>query len=128
MVKMFYEMDEIIEMISALPDDEEKLEFILTLGAKLPSIPNGKTGDIINGCSSKLEISRENIDGKMHYAANADSRLVGGLAYLMLSQAEGKTTDEISKIDFYGNVSKLELPIGFSRVSGLKSMETFLKN
>ncbi|MCL2629121.1 MAG: SufE family protein [Alphaproteobacteria bacterium] len=120
---MMDKFEDIAATVKSIPDDEERLEYILELGSRLPGIPGVKTGVEIKGCSSRLEILKE---GGEYYAAS-DSRMVGGLAYLFLSLASGKTDKEIEATDFMGEVSKLGLPIGYNRVTGLKALEKFLK-
>ncbi|MDR0319446.1 MAG: SufE family protein [Rickettsiales bacterium] len=115
--------EDIERTMESLPGDEDRLEYLLELGGKLPPIPAGGKGDEIRGCSSRLEILRRGSD----FFAAADSRMVAGLAYIALSIAGGKTPEEIRNTDFMAKISSLNLPIGQSRVVGLKSMEAFIK-
>lgn len=121
--------DDIKETLMVLPDDEDRLEYVMELGAGLPAIPAGKTGEEIKGCSSRLLVLREfDVAGRAVFYASADSRMVGGLAHILLSAASGKTQSEINATDFVAALSGFGLPIGASRVMGLKSLEKFLKN
>ncbi|MDR0448852.1 MAG: SufE family protein [Rickettsiales bacterium] len=117
------DFNDIAALMASLPGDEERLEYLMELGGKLPKIPAGEAGAEIKGCASKVEILKKGAD---FYAA-ADSKMVAGLVYLILSLASGKTDEEIRAADFLGKISQLGLPIGQSRVIGLKAMEKFLK-
>lgn len=102
----------------------EKLEMVMDLGKSLEPVPNGATCNEILGCASFVQICEQ--DGRFYGVA--DSAMVRGIVAIILSLVDGKTVDEIKKLDLLGEFNSLNLNFGASRLNGIQSMISFFKN
>lgn len=80
--------------------------------------------NLLRGCETSAWLAHE-VCGEIHrFAFDSDSRVINGLVGLLLSQANAKTTHEISALDF----PKLLADVGLdkhltpSRNNGLKAI------
>lgn len=85
---MSYEerIEALLDDMSIFEDWTEKYEFIISLGRKLPKMPDKyrKPGNLIKGCQSKVWVGTELIDGKMRIYADSDSLITKGLIALFI--------------------------------------------
>ena len=107
-----------------LENPADKLDAVMDFGMQLQSVPAGASCHEIMGCSSHVEICRV---GNNFYGV-ADSGLVRGIVAILIAMVDGKTPDEIKKMDLLGEFSSLNLSLGAGRLSGLNSMISFLQN
>ncbi len=115
---------EMKNLLSMVPDPVEKLEMVMDFGKQMPVVPKSANCYEILGCASHAEIC---IDGN-HFYGNADSELVRGIVAIITAMVDGKTPDEIKKIDLESEFSSLNINLGTSRLGGVNSMIRFLKN
>ena len=121
-IKMNYpEMKKILNMI---PDDTGKLEIIMDFGATMPPIPDGAACTEIAGCASWVQICRMG----NHFYGAADSALVRGIVAIITAMVDGKSPDEIRKMNLLAEFSSLGLRLGTGRLGGVNSMISFLQN
>lgn len=116
--------DEIKNTLSQLPDPVMRLEFVMDLGRTLIDAPGAAQCTEISGCTSRVEICR---DGNRFYA-RADAAMVRGLVAILIAMVDGRTPDQIRKMDLAGEFAALNLNLGSGRVSGVDSMIRFLQN
>ena len=116
--------DEIKNILSAISDPATKLEMVMDFGARLDMVPGGAKCTEITGCASRVEICR---DGNRFYG-RADSALVRGIVAIMIAMVDGKTPDEIKKMDLGQMFSSLDINLGAGRLNGVNSMIRFLHN
>ena len=116
--------DEIKNLLSSVDDPALRLEMVMDLGAQLPAVPDDAACEEIKGCASRVEICRV---GNRFYA-NADSAIVRGIVAILISIVDGKTPDEIKKMDLHSMFSALHLNLGAGRLNGINSMILFLQN
>lgn len=109
--------NEIKSLINETIDPVLKLELVMDFGNNLLPIPDGKIGTEIKGCSSKVFIYQDP-DKKLY--ANADSKLVSGIVYILLTMKQ----ENIGFDEF----AKLNLNLGSSRLTGTASMIAYLSN
>jgi cysteine desulfuration protein SufE len=114
---------EIKKILGSLADPVERLEFVMDLGAQIPLIPENRTATEISGCASRVEVYD---DGDGNYYGNADSALVRGVLAVLLSMAQGKTRDEIRKMDLTGEFKGLNLGLGAGRMNGVAGIINYL--
>ena len=122
LVKMKFE--QIKKTLDSIIDPVEKLEFVMDLGKELSPVPAGAVCSEILGCTSFVQICRE----KNNFYGVADSAIVRGILYIILSIVDGKTPDEIRQIDLEKMFKGLKINIGAARLNGVNSMIRFLKN
>ena len=116
--------DEIKNILSAIDNPVARLEMVMDIGANLPVVPADAVCSEIRGCTSRVEICRV---GNNFYA-RADSAIVRGIVAILISMVDGKTPDEIRKLDLSAMFSSLNLNLGAGRLNGVNSMILFLKN
>lgn len=115
---------EMKRLLSICDDAEQKLELIMDFGSQLESVPDGAACSEIVGCASFVEICRL---GNRFYG-RADSALVRGILAILLAMVDGKSPQEIKKIDIAQEFAELNLVLGAGRLNGVNSMIRFLQN
>lgn len=79
---------------------------------------------LLKGCETSAWLAHDVEHNRHRFAFDSDSRVIKGLAVLLLAQAEGKTTQEIQTINF----AQLLIDVGLekhltpSRNNGLKAI------
>ena len=116
--------DEIKNALSLVEDPVSKLEMVMDFGKHLPDVPKDANCTEILGCSSFVQICEKN--GRFY--GNADSIMVRGIVAIFLALVDGKSVDEIRKIDLMAEFNSLNLNFGASRLNGIQSMVRFFKN
>ena len=95
--------DAIIEEFSMFDDWLDKYDYLISLADSLPVIDASKRTDkyIIEGCQSRVWVSAELADGKMHYTADSDAIITKGIIALLIRVMNGRTAAEAAAIDLY---------------------------
>lgn len=123
--------DEIIEAFSWFENWEEKYEYIIELGKKLPELDEKykKEENIIKGCQSTVWLVADYHDGKVFYQADSDAIIVKGLVSMLISVLSEHTPDEIlnSKLDFIREIGMMS-HLAQTRSNGLVAMIKQIKN
>lgn len=121
---------EIIEEFELLDNWEQKYEYIIDLGKKLPALPeNEKTEDrIIKGCQSRVWLKSELKDGKIHYTADSDAIIVRGLLSLLLRVYNQQDPKEIvsAEPEFIDKIG-MSQHLAQTRSNGLRAMVKQMK-
>lgn len=116
---------EIVEEFSLFDTWEEKYEYLIDLGKKLPPIdPLFKTEENkIKGCQSQVWMHSEYRDGHVFFQADSDAMIVKGLAGMLVRVFSGQKPADIvdapvTFIDDIGMTSHLAQ----TRSNGLRAM------
>lgn len=116
---------EIVEEFSLFDTWEEKYEYLIDLGKKLPAIdPLYKTEENkIKGCQSQVWMHSEYRDGHVFFQADSDAMIVKGLAGMLVRVFSGQKPADIvdapvTFIDDIGMTSHLAQ----TRSNGLRAM------
>jgi cysteine desulfuration protein SufE len=90
-------LQDFLDELTAIPEANEKLKFLLQLGDDLPSFPDAeKTAENkISGCASNAYIVAECQDGKMTFRGDADAQIPKGILALLILGTEGMSPQEI---------------------------------
>lgn len=112
------------KILNTIDDAATKLEMVMDFGAHMDPVPDGATCSEIVGCTSQVEICAYN--GRLY--GRADSAIVRGIVAILLAMVDGKTNQEIKKMDLWSEFSSLKLQLGTGRVGGVNSMIRFLQN
>lgn len=115
---------EMKRILSMTDDAAEKLEIVMDFGAHMPPVPDSAVCNDIVGCASWVQICR---DGNRFYG-RADSALVRGIVAIITAMVDGKTPDEIKKMNLGDEFAGLQLNLGTGRLGGVNSMISFLQN
>ena len=99
-------IEELLDDMSVFEDWTEKYEFIISLGRKLPPMPEvyRKQSNLIKGCQSRVWVGTEVFMGRMVIHADSDSLITKGLIALFIRLLSGLTPAEIMAAD----LSKLD--------------------
>ena len=105
-------------------DAATRLEILMDIGRELSPVPAGADCTEITGCASFVQICRA---GDNFYGA-ADSAIVRGIVAIFISIVDGKTPNEIKKLDLEKMFADLKINVGAARLNGVNSMIRFFKN
>ncbi len=122
--------NEIIDTFELFDDWEEKYEYIIDLGKKLPGLDEKyKTDDnIIKGCQSVVWLQAGLLEGKVIFEADSQAIIVKGLVSMLLKVLSGHTPDEILNADLYFiEKTGLSSHLAQTRSNGLAAMVRQMK-
>ncbi len=122
--------NDLIETFGLFDDWEEKYEYIIDLGKKLPGLAEAhKTEDnIIKGCQSVVWLHAHLQDGKVVFEADSQAIIVKGLVSMLLQVLSGHTPEEILNADLYFiEKTGLSSHLAQTRSNGLASMVKQMK-
>jgi len=122
--------DDLVETFALFDDWEEKYEYIIDLGKKLPGLDEKyKTEDnIIKGCQSVVWLHAGLRDGKVIFEADSQAIIVKGLVSMLLQVLSGHTPEEILEADLYFiEKTGLSSHLAQTRSNGLASMVKQMK-
>ncbi len=96
-------IEALLDDMSIFEDWTEKYEFIISLGRKLPALPDKyrKNANLIKGCQSRVWVGTEMMDGKMQIMADSDSLITKGLIALFIRLLSGLTPAEIQAANLH---------------------------
>src|SRR5882757_1955265 len=96
--------NEIVEEFGLFDSWDDKYEYIIDLGKKLPPLdPKYKTDENrVRGCQSSVWLVADYKDGKLFFQADSDAVIVKGLISMLIRVLNKRTPDEImeAKMDF----------------------------
>ncbi|MFM9007005.1 MAG: SufE family protein [Bacteroidota bacterium] len=121
---------EIIDDFALFDTWEEKYQYIIELGQKLPVFnPALKTDDYrIKGCQSSVWLDADYSDGRVVFSADSDSTFVKGEIALLMKVLSGRTPREIldAKLEFIDAIG-LRQHMAVTRANGLNAMVKQMK-
>ena len=122
---------EIIDEFSLFDSWDEKYEYIIDLGKKLPVLDEKYKRDEnkVRGCQSTVYLVADYRDGRIFFKADSDAVIVKGLISMLIRVLSGHTPDEISetKLDFIREIGMMS-HLAQTRSNGLLSMIKQMKN
>src|SRR6476469_1303534 len=122
---------EIKEEFSLFDSWDDKYEYIIDLGKKLPPLDDKYKIDEnrVRGCQSTVWLVADHKNGKIFYKAESDAVIVKGLISLLIRVLSGHTPDEIinAKLDFIQQIG-MTTHLAQTRSNGLLAMVKQMKN
>lgn len=122
---------EIVEEFSLLDSWDDKYEYIIELGKRLPELENKHKLDEnrVRGCQSTVWLVADYRDGRIFYKADSDAVIVKGLISLLIRVLSGQAPGEIipAKLDFIQRIG-LSTHLAQTRSNGLLAMVKQMKN
>lgn len=112
------------KMLDMMPDAASRLEMVMDFGRTLTPAPSDAECSEISGCASWVQICRRGT----HFYGAADSALVRGIVAIIIAMVDGKSPDEIRKMNLRAEFAALNLQLGAGRLGGVNSMISFLEN
>lgn len=123
--------NEIIEEFSLFDSWEDKYEYIIDLGKKLPVLNDvhKKDENKVKGCQSTVWLVSEIRDGRVFFMADSDAVIVKGLISMLIRVLSGHTPDEIltAKLEFIDKIG-MRTHLAQTRSNGLLAMVKQMKN
>jgi cysteine desulfuration protein SufE len=123
--------NEIIGEFALFDSWDDKYEYIIDLGKKLPVLdPKFKTDENrVRGCQSSVWPVADYENGKLFYHADSDAMIVKGLISMLIRVLSGKTPDEImeAKLDFIREIG-MTTHLAQTRSNGLLNMVKQMKH
>lgn len=104
---------------------QTQYRLITQWGKLIQPKPEMRTADnLLKGCEVSAWLAHMEEKGAHSFAFDSDSRVINGLAVLLLVQVNGKTTEEIRAIDFNQLLKEigLEKHLTPSRNNGLRAI------
>ena len=123
--------NEIVEEFSLFDSWDDKYEYIIDLGKRLPELEAEykKDENRVRGCQSTVWLVAEYTDGKVYFKADSDAVIVKGLISMLIRVLTGHTPDEIinAKLGFIQQIG-MTTHLAQTRSNGLLSMVKQMKN
>jgi cysteine desulfuration protein SufE len=122
---------EIVEEFSLFDSWDDKYEYIIDLGKKLPTLEeeHKKEENRVRGCQSTVWLVADYKDGKILYKADSDAVIVKGLISMLIRVLSGHKPDEIidAKLNFINEIG-MTSHLAQTRSNGLLAMVKQMKN
>jgi cysteine desulfuration protein SufE len=122
---------EIIEDFSLFDSWDDKYEYIIDLGKKLPPLEDQyrKDENKVRGCQSTVWLVADYKDGRIYYKADSDAVIVKGLISMLIRVLSGQAPDDIvnAKLDFIREIGMMN-HLALTRSNGLLAMVKQMKN
>jgi cysteine desulfuration protein SufE len=122
---------EIVEEFALFDSWDEKYEYIIDLGKKLPPLANEfkKNENKVKGCQSTVWLVADYKDGRIFYQAESDAVIVKGLISMLIRVLSGQSPDAIvnAKLDFIREIGMMT-HLAQTRSNGLLSMVKQMKH
>lgn len=123
--------NEIVEEFSLFDSWDDKYEYIIDLGKKLPPLDEQYKIDEnrVRGCQSTVYLIATNKDGKIFYEAESDAVIVKGLISMLIRVLSGQPADAIidAKLGFVREIGMMT-HLAQTRSNGLLAMIKQIKN
>lgn len=123
--------NEIVEEFALFDSWDDKYEYIIDLGKKLPPLDDQYKIDEnkVRGCQSTVYLIANNKDGKIFYEAESDAIIVKGLISMLIRVLSGQPADAIidAKLDFVREIGMMT-HLAQTRSNGLLAMIKQMKN
>lgn len=122
---------DLIENFSMLDDWEDKYQYLIDLGEKLPPLDEKYKTDEwkVSGCQSQVWLVPEQQNGILTFKGDSDAIMVKGIIAVILAIFRNKSAQEIKKIEVDKIFAKLGLQehLSLSRRNGMMSMVDKIK-
>jgi cysteine desulfuration protein SufE len=123
--------DEIVEEFALFDSWDDKYEYIIDLGKKLPPLEDRFKLDEnkVRGCQSTVWLVADYNNGKIYFKADSDSVIVKGLISMLIRVLSGQTPDAIinAKLEFIQKIG-MTTHLAQTRSNGLLSMVKQMKS
>jgi cysteine desulfuration protein SufE len=122
---------EIVEEFELFDSWDDKYEYIIDLGKKLPPLAEEfkKDENKVRGCQSTVWLVADYQDGRVYYKAESDAVIVKGLISMLIRVLSGQTPDAIidARLNFINEIGMMG-HLAQTRSNGLLAMVKQMKN
>ena len=123
--------NEIVEEFSLFDSWDEKYEYIIDLGKRLPTLDDQykKDENRVRGCQSTVWLTADYENGKIFNKADSDAVIVKGLISMLIRVLSGQEPDKIinANLDFIKEIGMMS-HLAQTRANGLLAMVKQMKN
>ena len=123
--------NEIVEEFSLFDSWDDKYEYIIDLGKRLPALEDQykKDENRVRGCQSTVWLTADYENGKIFYKADSDAVIVKGLISMLIRVLSGQEPDKIinANLDFIKEIGMMS-HLAQTRANGLLAMVKQMKN
>jgi cysteine desulfuration protein SufE len=111
MSKMMKKLDEIVDIFELLGDWDQRYQYLIELGEKLPAMPEqAKTIDNqVRGCMSQVWIIATCKDGRIQFTGDSDTSVIKGILALLIDLCNDMSVAQINTIDMDEIFARLNL-------------------
>ena len=122
---------EIVEEFSLFDSWDDKYEYIIDLGKRLPPLDEKYKRDEnrVRGCQSTVWLVADYRDGRIYYKAESDAIIVKGLISMLVRVLSGQKPGDIidAKLNFLKEIGMMT-HLAQTRSNGLLAMVKQMKN
>ena len=123
--------NEIVDEFALFDSWDDKYEYIIDLGKKLPPLEDEykKDENRVRGCQSTVWLVADYQEGKIFYKAESDAVIVKGLISMLIRVLSGQRPDDIiqAKLNFIREIG-MTTHLAQTRSNGLLAMVKQMKN
>jgi cysteine desulfuration protein SufE len=123
--------NEIVEEFSLFDSWDDRYEYIIDLGKKLPPLKDEykKDENKVKGCQSTVWLVAHYNNGKIFYEADSDAVIVKGLISMLIRVLSGQSPEDIvhARLDFINQIGMMN-HLAQTRSNGLLAMVKQMKN
>ena len=107
-------LDEIVDIFEILGDWDQRYQYLVELGEKLSPMPEEYKTDEnkVKGCMSQVWVKAwrdPEHPERIHYYGDCDTPIIKGVLALLIQLVDGKTAEEIEKLDVDEFFQRLKL-------------------
>jgi len=117
--------NEIVEEFSLFDDMNERYDYLIDIGKKLPAYPEEYRSDdlLVKGCQSQVWLHASFHDGKMFFIADSNTAITKGIISLLVRVFNNQKPEDIMAADL-SFIDKIQLRamLTSQRANGLASM------
>lgn len=115
---------EALEAFTACPGWEQRARLLMQWGERLEPLSECNETDRVHGCESQVWLVGAAHDGRWHFRAASDARLISGLLAVLLARVNGLTAAELAALDIADWFTTLGLSrqLSPSRANGMNAV------
>lgn len=122
---------DIVEEFSLFDSWDDKYEYIIDLGKKMPPLgdQHKKDENKVRGCQSAVWLIADYKDGRIYYKAESDAVIVKGLISMLIRVLSGQPAEDIvnARLDFINKIGMMN-HLAQTRSNGLLAMVKQMKH
>ena len=117
---------ETLTAFAQAPGWEQRARLLMQWGERLEPLDDGERSEAnrVAGCESQVWLVGERQNGRWHFRAASDARLIRGLLAVLLARVNGLDADELARVDMADWFASLGLSrhLSPSRSNGMNAV------
>jgi cysteine desulfuration protein SufE len=111
MSKMMKKLDEIVDIFELLGDWDQRYQYLIELGEKLPSMPEHSRTieNQVRGCMSQVWVTATCKENRIKFTGDSDTSVIKGILALLIDLCNDMSVAEINTIDMDEIFTRLNL-------------------